>query len=103
MFPISLKIFKPNIAGHPKKPLLLPCGNLKMDTLEDLLKQSGVTTESVEVYETMPHPDLEATLTSALAEQEPSYIVYFSPSGVRFTYPILQKSGVNLDKIKVGC
>lgn len=74
-----------------------------MDTLEDLLKQGGVTTESVEVYETRPHPDLEATLTSALAEEEPSYIVYFSPSGVRFTYPILQKSGVNMDRIKVGC
>lgn len=73
-----------------------------MDTLEELLKQSGVTTESVEVYETRPHPDLEVTLMSALAEQVPSHIVYFSPSGVRYTYPILLSSGVNLDKIKVG-
>uniref|UniRef100_A0A1B6KYP7 Uroporphyrinogen-III synthase n=1 Tax=Graphocephala atropunctata TaxID=36148 RepID=A0A1B6KYP7_9HEMI len=82
------------LSNNPCKPLLLPCGNLKMDTLESLLTEGGVATEAVEVYETVPHPDLEATLSAALSQQIPSYIVYFSPSGIHNTYPLLRNSGL---------
>uniref|UniRef100_A0A1B6I713 Uroporphyrinogen-III synthase n=1 Tax=Homalodisca liturata TaxID=320908 RepID=A0A1B6I713_9HEMI len=88
------------LSSKPSKPLLLPCGNLKMDTLETLLTEAGVKTDAVEVYETIPHPDLEITLSDALSQQTPSYIVYFSPSGIHNTYPLLSRSGIDLDKIK---
>ncbi|XP_054258631.1 uroporphyrinogen-III synthase-like isoform X2 [Macrosteles quadrilineatus] len=88
------------LSGAPSKPLLLPCGNLKMDTLEKLLAEGGVSTEAVEVYETVPHPQLESLLCSALAETVPTHMAFFSPSGIHYSYPILKKLNIDLDKIK---
>lgn len=90
------------IAGKPSKPLLLPCGNIKTDTLENLLTQGGVETEAVEVYETVACSGLQTILSNALSQYQPSYIVYFSPSGVDATLPLLQKSEIDLAKIKVN-
>lgn len=90
------------VAGKPSKPLLLPCGNLKLDTLETLLANGGVQTEPVEVYETVTCPDLQSMLSESLAQYKPSYIVYFSPSGVDATLPLLRDSGLNFGEIKVS-
>uniref|UniRef100_A0A1B6LB83 Uroporphyrinogen-III synthase n=1 Tax=Graphocephala atropunctata TaxID=36148 RepID=A0A1B6LB83_9HEMI len=74
------------------KPLLLPTGNIQLDTLDRLLSKQGVATDLVEVYTTVPHPQVEENLQAALEDSIPHYIVYFSPSGVHSSYPILKEA-----------
>lgn len=81
-------------------PLLLPSGNVNLDTMDRLLSKGGVPTDMVEVYTTVPHPRLEDNLRSVLEQSIPHYIVYFSPSGVHTSYPILKES-VDIGNTKV--
>ncbi|XP_054258634.1 uroporphyrinogen-III synthase-like isoform X4 [Macrosteles quadrilineatus] len=80
-------------------PLLLPSGNVNLDTMDRLLSKGGVPTDLVEVYTTVPHPRVEENLRSVLEQSIPHYIVYFSPSGVHTSYPIL-KEAVDVEKTK---
>uniref|UniRef100_A0A1B6K0Q8 Uroporphyrinogen-III synthase n=1 Tax=Homalodisca liturata TaxID=320908 RepID=A0A1B6K0Q8_9HEMI len=72
-------------------PLLLPTGNIQLDTMDRLLTKQGVATDMVEVYTTVPHPQIEENLQAALEVCVPHYVVYFSPSGVHSSYPILKE------------
>lgn len=64
-------------------PLLYPCGNLKQDTLGNIL-EGKISLEPVEVYETVPHVDLQKNLLRVLEDPNLEVLVFFSPSGVNF-------------------
>ena len=85
-----------------EKRFLFPCGNLAQDALAQALARSGMEVTSLIVYETRPHPELKASLESAMMptilrdsegqeeEEQPKLaMVFFSPSGVEFTFEAL--------------
>lgn len=82
------------------KPFLFPSGNLKQDILETDLKAEAINVECVETYETVQHPKLDESIES-LKTAKIDFLVYFSPSGVKFTMPILIKHEINLDDLKI--
>ncbi|XP_046383555.1 uroporphyrinogen-III synthase-like isoform X2 [Ischnura elegans] len=82
------------------KPLLFPCGNLKTDTLPQFLMGKNIYVEEVMVYETCQHPLLEENLNGVLKEV-PDFIIFFSPSGVKYTVPMMKSSQYSLDKVKL--
>lgn len=83
-------------------PLLFPCGSLKRELLPSVLRQHGVPLESLTVYQTGEHPDLEQNITHYFnAEGVPASIAFFSPSGVKFCLNLLKRlAGEKLTQIK---
>ncbi|XP_041123353.1 uroporphyrinogen-III synthase isoform X2 [Polyodon spathula] len=83
-------------------PLLFPCGSLKREVLPKALKDNGVPLESVTVYQTAQHPNLQKALSEYFSKEGiPASITFFSPSGVKFCLSTLQKlSGNRIDQIK---
>jgi uroporphyrinogen-III synthase len=59
------------------KPLLFLCGNLRRDDLPAILHSHGVPMEEITVYETKFTTDGKQQ-----QQQQPDWIVFFSPSGV---------------------
>lgn len=82
------------------KPFLFPSGNLRQETLEKSLNESGIEVESLEVYETIPHASLDESIEN-LKTEKVDFLVYFSPSGVKFSLPILKKHQIDLSKLKI--
>jgi len=82
-------------------PFLLPCGNLRQDTLQVKLLDYGYSIDSVEVYETVAHSALEHNLREALVNEQAEYIAFFSPSGVNCTHAALQKMDTSLANYKL--
>lgn len=74
-----------------------------MDGLERALAKGNVSLNCVEVYNTMPHPNIEDNVLCALAEEVPEYVVYFSPSGINSSLPSFKQADVDLNQIKVMC
>ncbi|KAL4640166.1 uroporphyrinogen-III synthase isoform X1 [Arapaima gigas] len=85
-----------------KLPLFFPCGSLKREVLPTTLKENGVPLETLTVYQTSEHPELEKNLTDYFKEQGvPASIAFFSPSGVKFCLEFIQKLlGPKLNQIK---
>lgn len=81
------------------KPFLFPCGNLKQDTLESKLINFEIAVDTVEVYETHEHPDLTLHF-QILLKQKVDILIYFSPSGVKFTIDIIRKNLSQLNDLK---
>ncbi|XP_069674066.1 uroporphyrinogen-III synthase-like [Periplaneta americana] len=83
-------------------PLLFPCGNLKRDELPTRLAEGGVNLVQVTVYRTQVHQQLEQRLQEVVHQSDgfPEVVVYFSPSGLKFTVPILHKLEVPLEELK---
>ncbi|NXC19579.1 HEM4 synthase, partial [Corythaeola cristata] len=78
---------KPN-----SSPLLFPCGALKREVLPTVLREKGIPLESLTVYQTSQHADLQESLSSYFSQQGiPASIVFFSPSGVKFCLQHIQK------------
>ena len=71
------------------KSFLYPCSNLKQDTLQSKLSEFKIGVNCVEVYETVPHPDLASKFEAEIKEKV-DFLVYFSPSGVKFTIDTLK-------------
>ncbi|XP_075574043.1 uroporphyrinogen-III synthase isoform X2 [Pelecanus crispus] len=96
------------LAGYicSKKPnssaLLFPCGALKREVLPTVLREKGIPLESLTVYQTTQHTDLQESLSSYFSQQGiPASIVFFSPSGVKFCLQHIQKlSGDFINHIK---
>ncbi|NXP54621.1 HEM4 synthase, partial [Heliornis fulica] len=88
---------KPNSSA-----LLFPCGALKREVLPTALREKGVLLESLTVYQTAQHADLQDSLSSYFSQQGiPASIVFFSPSGVRFCLQHIEKlSGEFISRIK---
>lgn len=86
--------------GHP---LLFPCGSLKGDELLHKLSSNGINVVAVTVYETHVHEQLEQRLHEIVLHNSgfPEIVVYFSPSGINFTIPILEKMQVPLQQLKL--
>ncbi|XP_008489965.1 uroporphyrinogen-III synthase isoform X1 [Calypte anna] len=82
--------------------LLFPCGALKREVLPTVLREKGIPLESLTIYETTQHPDLQESLSSYFSQQGiPVSVVFFSPSGVKFCLQHIQKlSGDFIDHIK---
>ncbi|NXX67454.1 HEM4 synthase, partial [Spizella passerina] len=90
---------KPNSSA-----LLFPCGALKREVLPTVLREKGIPLESLTVYQTAQHPDLQESLSSYFSQQGiPASIVFFSPSGVKFCLQHIQKlSGDLINQVKVS-
>ncbi|XP_030308699.1 uroporphyrinogen-III synthase isoform X3 [Calypte anna] len=50
--------------------LLFPCGALKREVLPTVLREKGIPLESLTIYETTQHPDLQESLSSYFSQQE---------------------------------
>uniref|UniRef100_A0A8D0DDG8 Uroporphyrinogen-III synthase n=1 Tax=Sander lucioperca TaxID=283035 RepID=A0A8D0DDG8_SANLU len=83
-------------------PLFFPCGSIKREVLPTALRENGVPLETLTVYQTAEHPDLEKNLKNYYTEQGvPASIAFFSPSGVKFCLEVVQRlSGEQLTQIK---
>uniref|UniRef100_A0A8D0H0Q8 Uroporphyrinogen-III synthase n=1 Tax=Sphenodon punctatus TaxID=8508 RepID=A0A8D0H0Q8_SPHPU len=83
-------------------PLLFPCGSLKREVLPTILRGKGVSLESLTVYQTAQHPNLQESLKNYFSQQGiPTSITFFSPSGVKFCLKHIQKlSGELIHQIK---
>lgn len=78
---------------------LFPAGNLRQDTLENSLKECSITLRPIEIYDTIENPELEKSI-EALKNTILDFIVFFSPSGVQFSLPLLKKHKINLETVK---
>ena len=87
-------------SNQQTKPFLFPSGNLKQETLEKSLNENSIEVRNVEVYETIQHVQLENSIKE-LRTAKIDFLVFFSPSGVKFSLPLLQKHEVKLDGIKI--
>ncbi|XP_056153186.1 uroporphyrinogen-III synthase [Lampris incognitus] len=83
-------------------PLLFPCGSIKREVLPTALRENGVPLETLTVYQTAEHPDLEKNLKNYFTEQGiPASVAFFSPSGVKFCLEVVRRlSGEELTRIK---
>ncbi|XP_030610956.1 uroporphyrinogen-III synthase isoform X2 [Archocentrus centrarchus] len=83
-------------------PLFFPCGSIKREVLPTALRENGVPLETLTVYQTAEHPDLEKNLTNYFTEQGiPASIAFFSPSGVKFCLEVVRRlSGEQLTQIR---
>ncbi|CAO1414071.1 unnamed protein product [Diamesa hyperborea] len=93
-------IAKDNEQIAQEKPLLFPSGNLKQDILEKSLSSHEIHLTPIEIYETIPHTSL-TTAINELKNDNVDFIVYFSPSGLKFTHPILIDCKIDLKLIKL--
>ncbi|KAJ3608381.1 hypothetical protein NHX12_025429 [Muraenolepis orangiensis] len=83
-------------------PLFFPCGSIKREVLPTALREHGVPLETLTVYQTAEHPDLQENLSHYFTQQgTPASIAFFSPSGVKFCLETVRKlSGEQLTQIK---
>nr|XP_040232482.2 uroporphyrinogen-III synthase-like [Anopheles coluzzii] len=84
-------------------PFLFPCGNLKQDVLQNKLSEYGYSLDSVEVYETVPHRDLERNLVALFAGEREKEgdrtidsLLFFSPSGINYCAHVFEKHRIDL-------
>uniref|UniRef100_A0A8C2EGS3 Uroporphyrinogen-III synthase n=1 Tax=Cyprinus carpio TaxID=7962 RepID=A0A8C2EGS3_CYPCA len=81
-------------------PLFFPCGSIKREVLPTALRNNHVPLETLTVYQTSEHPDLQKNITEYFTQQVSS-VAFFSPSGVRFCLDLVKRlSGSQLEKIK---
>lgn len=83
-------------------PLFFPCGSIKREVLPTALRDNGVPLETLTVYQTVEHPDLEKNLDNYFAEQgPPASVAFFSPSGVKFCLKVVRRlAGERILQIK---
>ena len=87
------KDFQDQVKYQETKQLLYPCGNLKRETLaEELSKNSNIQLDEVTCYNTNPNENLDSNLQRLMNETSHiDIVVFFSPSGVKNTWKLLQK------------
>ncbi|CAM4712626.1 unnamed protein product [Leuciscus chuanchicus] len=83
-------------------PLFFPCGSIKREVLPTVLRNNRVPLETLTVYQTSEHPDLQNNITDYFTQQGiPASVAFFSPSGVTFCLDLLKRlSGSQLEQIK---
>ncbi|XP_018336370.1 uroporphyrinogen-III synthase isoform X2 [Agrilus planipennis] len=74
-----------DVSMQDSRPFLMPCGNLKTDTIETRLNEFKIPTEAVTVYETITNPNFAREFSNVTDDFEkiPEFMVFFSPSGVK--------------------
>lgn len=95
--PIIINDYKKN---NLTRAFLFPCGNQKQDILGENLRANNIQLEPVEVYETISHPNLEYAIEEIKQDNDINFIVYFSPTGVKYSLPFIKKHGVDLTHVK---
>lgn len=84
------------------KPLLYPCGNLGRDELPRLLAQQDRDFRALTTYQTSQHPQIKQCIQNLKTSGKlPNAMVFFSPSGVNFTLPVLESLGVSTTGVKI--
>lgn len=83
------------------KPLLYICGNLKRDDLPNILESQNFKFKLITSYKTVKHKNLEKTISLQLHEAIPDYIVFFSPSGVDFAFPIFSELQLDINTVRI--
>ncbi|XP_031555733.1 uroporphyrinogen-III synthase-like [Actinia tenebrosa] len=84
------------------QPLLFPCGNLRRETIPQEMKNAGIKLTSVEVYKTIPNPEIQSALQEHIKTKGlPDVIVFFSPSGLEFTIDFIKDIMGDLSTIKL--
>uniref|UniRef100_A0A8C2EGR2 Uroporphyrinogen-III synthase n=1 Tax=Cyprinus carpio TaxID=7962 RepID=A0A8C2EGR2_CYPCA len=63
------------------KPLFFPCGSIKREVLPTALRNNHVPLETLTVYQTSEHPDLQKNITEYFTQQ----VYFFAPSDSRFS------------------
>uniref|UniRef100_A0A671Q9X3 Uroporphyrinogen-III synthase n=1 Tax=Sinocyclocheilus anshuiensis TaxID=1608454 RepID=A0A671Q9X3_9TELE len=83
-------------------PLFFPCGSIKREVLPTALRKNHIPLETLTVYQTSKHPDLQKNITDYFTQQGvPASVAFFSPSGVRFCLDLVKRlSGSQLEQIK---
>lgn len=83
-------------------PLLFPCGSIKREVLPTALRKNRVPLETLTVYQTSEHPDLQKNITDYFTQQGvPASVAFFSPSGVTFCLDLVKRlSGSQLEQIQ---
>lgn len=93
----KLAIYLCNQESSTSLPLLFPCGQLKREVLPNILRENSVPLECLTVYQTSQHPQLQEGLVDYFSEQGmPASVTFFSPSGVKFCLPAIQKLSGNI-------
>lgn len=82
---------------------LFPCGNLKKETLAKRLNEKGIKLDATTVYETVKskHFNNDFKNVTNSFQDIPEIIVYFSPSGVKFTTNDFKLQSVPFEKLKL--
>ncbi|CAO1394116.1 unnamed protein product [Diamesa serratosioi] len=93
-------IVKDNEEVVKENPFLFPSGNLKQDILEKSLNAHNIKVTPIEIYETIAHLSLKTSINN-LKDNNVDYIVYFSPSGLKFTLPILMDCNFDFNSLKL--
>ncbi|XP_055332715.1 uncharacterized protein LOC129584544 [Paramacrobiotus metropolitanus] len=92
------------IAGRKEQHterLLFPCGNLRLESLRNILDEKGIFVEYIESYETSAHPQLVSLVQQALQSQGfPDAVLFFSPSGIQFMDEILRQESLAFKQTK---
>lgn len=81
-----------------RRKLLFVCGNLKQDILEKNLNDNSIDVDVIEVYETIQHPNLDNSIKEL---NNVDYLVFFSPSSVSFSLPLINKHELDMSFIKI--
>ena len=78
-------------------------GSLTQKNFKIKLEKNDIKVDDLVIYKTKPHSDLEENILKLKLEinDKPAYFIYFSPSGVNYTIPILKKLNYNFEFIKV--
>jgi uroporphyrinogen-III synthase len=82
------------------EPLLFPSGNLRREVIPKHMKEQGIGWHSITTYETTAHPDIHSKLKEKYSQTQPDFMVFYSPSGVNFTFPILKELNYDMSEIK---
>ncbi|KAF4106242.1 uroporphyrinogen-III synthase [Onychostoma macrolepis] len=83
-------------------PLFFPCGSIKREILPTALRKNHIPLETLIIYQTSEHPDLQKNITDYFTQQGvPASVAFFSPSGVTFCLDLVKRlSGSQLEQIK---
>lgn len=74
-------------------PLLYPCSVIARDSITSILKAAGISLRKLPVYQTLPVETLESNLKEILGSSPPEYIVFFSPSAVKYVKNAIVQNG----------
>lgn len=78
---------------------LFPCGNLRSETLPNILQSSHIVVDAVTVYETKENENLKTDLMELNDAENPCCMVFFSPSGCEYIHRQLQTFSNNLSEL----
>ncbi|KAK2167779.1 hypothetical protein LSH36_24g08000 [Paralvinella palmiformis] len=83
-----------------QSPLLFPCGNLRREAIPQHLEENNIPFHTIITYETIKHPSILKNISETCSDVPPDYMVFYSPSGVNFTLPVLKEISIDVHKIK---